>query len=949
MADSAQQATTATLLDGKLISEQVRAELKSEVSAFRLQHPSFQPKLVALQVGERSDSSVYIRQKSKACNEVGVAFEHIQLPESVTQAELDEHVNRINHDPGVHGIIVQLPVPAHLSTKHIVHSILPQKDVDGFHAENIGHLSKRATEPFFHSCTPLGCIELLKRYAVDVAGKRAVVVGRSDIVGTPLAMMLNNMDATVTLCHSRTQDVERLVRDADIVAVAVGSPGFVRAEWIKPGAVVIDVGMNAVDDATKKAGYRWVGDVDAAARQHASFITPVPGGVGPMTVAMLLRNVVAGAKRQFADTARMAIEPSPLRVVEPVPSDIAIASMHAPKPVAQLARELNLAADEFEPHGRHAAKVTLATLDRLQGASNGRYIVVTGISPTPLGEGKSTVTVGLAQALYAHLRVPAFACVRQPSQGPTFGIKGGAAGGGYAQVAPMTAMNLHLTGDIHAITAANNLVAAAVDARVFHEATQTDQQLFTRLCPRKRGVRVLADPLVRRLERLGIAERDPDALAPADVSRLVRLDIDPERISWRRVLDTNDRFLREITIGEAPTERGMTRHTGFDIAVASEIMAVLALTTSLADMRERLGRMVVAFSRAGEPITCDDIGVTGALAALMRDALSPTLLQTLEGSPVFVHAGPFANIAHGNSSIVADRIALKLVGAPPGEAVTSANAGYVVTEAGFGADIGFEKFVNIKCRASGLVPDAAVIVATVRALKMHGGGPDVVPGRPLADEYTQENLPLLERGFANLRRHIENVRKVGVTPIVAINAFASDTPAELALVRDLARDAGAYDAVPTHLWAKGGAGAVELAEAVVRCCDDAGRDSFRFLYEDDLPIKAKIEAIAREFYRAGSVSYSPEAEAKIAQFAACGWDRLPICMAKTQYSFSADPALKNAPEGFDLPIRDIRASLGAGFIYPLCGAMQTLPGLPTRPCFYDIDVDPETGDITGLF
>ncbi|KAJ2538355.1 tetrahydrofolate synthase, partial [Coemansia sp. RSA 1933] len=328
------------------------------------------------------------------------------------------------------------------------------------------------------------------------------------------------------------------------------------------------------------------------------------------------------------------------------------------------------------------------------------------------------------------------------------------------------------------------------------------------------------------------------------------------------------------------------------------------------------------------------------------------------GSPVFVHAGPFANIAHGNSSIVADRIALKLVGAPPGEPATPATAGYVVTEAGFGADIGFEKFVNIKCRASGLVPDAAVIVATVRALKMHGGGPDVVPGKPLADEYTQENLPLLEKGFANLRRHIENVRKIGIPAIVAINAFATDTQAELELVRSLAREAGAYDAVPTHLWAKGGAGAIDLANAVVRCCSPAepssatgetDADGFRFLYDADMPIRQKIETIAKQFYRAASVSFSEEAERKIDQFTKCGWDKMPVCMAKTQYSFSADPALKGAPEGFDLPIRDIRASLGAGFVYPLCGAMQTLPGLPTRPCFYDIDIDAESSEIVGLF
>ncbi|KAJ2709121.1 tetrahydrofolate synthase, partial [Coemansia spiralis] len=848
--------TVAARLDGKIISQQVRDELAATVAEFKLAHPAFAPKLVAIQVGARSDSSLYVRQKAKACIETGIEFDHVQLPEDIQQADLDARLDQINNDPTVHGIIVQLPVPAHLSTRHIVHAIRPEKDVDGFHAENIGHLSKRATEPYFHSCTPRGCIELLQRNNIPIAGKDAVVVGRSDIVGSPMAMMLNNLNATVTLCHSSTSDIAAKVRQADILVVAVGIPGCIKAEWVKPGAVVVDVGMNYQEDSTKKAGYRWVGDVEAAAAARASYMTPVPGGVGPMTVAMLLSNVVAGAMRHFEAASSIAIVPNPLRLQEPVPSDIAIASAQKPKPIAQLAAELNLPTAEFEPYGKYAAKVTLGALDRLKGCGDGHYVVVTGISPTPLGEGKSTVTIGLTQALYAHLKRPAFACVRQPSQGPTFGIKGGAAGGGYSQVTPMTVMNLHLTGDIHAITAANNLVAAAVDARFFHESTQTDAQLFSRLCPIKKGVRVLSDVMLRRLRKLGIAKTGPSELTPDEVSRFVRLDIDQDQIMWRRVLDTNDRFLREITIGEAATERGMARKTGFDIAVASEIMAVLALTTSLPDMRERLGRMVVALSKQGDPVTCDDIGITGALTVLMKDAINPTLMQTLEGSPVFVHAGPFANIAHGNSSIVADRIALKLVGAPAGEPVTADNAGYVVTEAGFGADIGFEKFVNIKCRASGLVPSAAVIVATIRALKMHGGGPDVVPGKPLADEYTQENLGLLEKGFANLRRHIENVGKVGLAAIVAINAFETDTEAELQLVRRLAREAGAYDAIPTHLWAKGGAGATELAEAVVRCCSET-RDNSRFhvLYDHNLPIKAKIEAIAKQFYRAGSVSF----------------------------------------------------------------------------------------------
>jgi methylenetetrahydrofolate dehydrogenase (NADP+)/methenyltetrahydrofolate cyclohydrolase/formyltetrahydrofolate synthetase len=392
---------------------------------------------------------------------------------------------------------------------------------------------------------------------------------------------------------------------------------------------------------------------------------------------------------------------------------------------------------------------------------------MSSITPTPLGEGKSTTTIGLVQALGAHLNKVAFACVRQPSQGPTFGIKGGAAGGGYSQVIPMDEFNLHLTGDIHAVTAANNLLAAAIDARMFHEATQTDKALFNRLCPAKKGVRTFAPVMLKRLQKLGINKENPQDLDIDEIRRFARLDIDPETITWQRVVDVNDRFLRKITIGQAPTEKGQERSTGYDIAVASEVMAILALATDLKDMRDRLGRMVVASSKAGDPVTADDIGIGGALTVLMKDAIKPNLMQTLEGTPVLVHAGPFANIAHGNSSVIADKIALKLAGTDGPEM----DAGYVVTEAGFGADMGMEKFFDIKCRVSGLIPDAVVLVATVRALKMHGGAPEVVAGKPLPDAYTEENLEFLEKGCANLMKHIENAKKFGVSVVVAINKF----------------------------------------------------------------------------------------------------------------------------------------------------------------------------------
>ena len=629
------------------------------------------------------------------------------------------------------------------------------------------------------------------------------------------------------------------------------------------------------------------------------------------------------------------VAPTKLKLRFPVPSDIEIAQEAYLKPITQVADEVGLLTSELELHGNYIAKVRLETLERLKDVPNGKYVDVTAITPTPLGEGKSTTMVGLSQALGAHLGKRVFTCIRQPSQGPTFGIKGGAAGGGYSQVVPMEDFNLHLTGDIHAITAANNLLAAAIDARIFHEASMSDESLFNRLCPPdKEGNRSFSPPMLRRLARLGIDKTDPNELTSEERSRFARLDIDPDSITWRRVIDTNDRFLRTITIGEGPEEKGMTRQTGFDITVASEIMAILALTTDLADMRERFGKIVIGTNKAGEAVTAEDLGVAGAMTVLMKDAIKPTLMQTLEGTPVFVHAGPFANIAHGNSSIIADQIALKL-------------ADYVVTESGFGADIGMEKFFNIKCRYSGLIPNVVVMVATVRALKMHGGGPKVTAGKPLDPAYTEENLDLLRAGLGNLRHHIKNALSFGIPVVVAVNSFKDDTQAEVELVRQAAIDAGAEDAVVASHWMEGGAGAEKLAEAVVKAAEKPS--NFKFLYPLNLSIKEKIEIICKQIYGADGVDYLPEAEDKIKLYTRLGFANLPLCMAKTHLSLSHDPNLKGVPKGFRVPIRDIRASVGAGFLYPLLGEMRTMPGLPTRPVFYDVDLDLETGRVVGLF
>ncbi len=482
-----------------------------------------------------------------------------------------------------------------------------------------------------------------------------------------------------------------------------------------------------------------------------------------------------------------------MKRLNPVPSDLDVAQAAELRPILEVAQGIGLDPGDLELYGNYKAKVHLDVLKACADNPTGKYIDVTAITPTPLGEGKTTTTVGLTQGLGV-IGKKALCCIRQPSLGPTFGIKGGAAGGGYSQIVPMEDFNLHLTGDIHAITAAHDLIGAALDARLFHEQDQSAEALFDRLCPPdKEGKRSFSPSMRRRIKRLGIEKTDPGELTPAERTRFSVLDIDPASITWNRVLDISDRSLRHVQIGMGPDEKGRTRMTGFDISVASELMAILALTTGLEDMRNRIGNIVVATSRAGEPVTAEDLGVAGAATVLLKDAIMPNLMQTLEGQPAFVHAGPFANIAHGNSSILADQIALKM-------------ADYVVTESGFGADIGMEKFLDIKCRYSGLIPDCIVLVTTVRALKMHGGGPKVVAGKPLDFAYTEENIGLLEKGCENLVAHIENARRFGVPVVVAINRFKYDTPAEIEYIRGRAIEAGAEDAVPSNHWAEGGDG-----------------------------------------------------------------------------------------------------------------------------------------------
>jgi formyltetrahydrofolate synthetase len=578
-----------------------------------------------------------------------------------------------------------------------------------------------------------------------------------------------------------------------------------------------------------------------------------------------------------------------------VPSDLEIAQAAELLPVLEIADMLGLSEDDLDLYGKYKAKVHLDVLDKFADRPQGKYIDVTAITPTPLGEGKTTTTAGLTQGM-GKIGKNVMCCIRQPSQGPTFGIKGGAAGGGYSQVVPMEDFNLHLTGDIHAISAAHNLVAAAIDARIQHDDRYTLEQLKN----------------IFHVDR--------------------KLNINPYSITWNRVVDVNDRALRNIVVGLGTRADGRPRQSGYDITVASEIMAILALTTGLQDMRERIGKIVIGYDYDGKPVSTEDLHVAGAATVLMKDAIMPNLMQTLEGQPAFVHAGPFANIAHGNSSIIADQVALKL-------------ADYVITESGFGADIGMEKFFNIKCRYSGLIPNAVVIVTTIRALKMHGGGPRVVAGRPLPSEYTEENLELLEAGCANLARNVDIANMFGIPVVVACNRFLTDTDAEIELMRRAAEEAGAYAAVPTEHWAKGGEGAVELAEAVVDACEQPS--NFEFLYPLDLSIKEKIEIIAKKVYLASDVSYEPLANRQVKQYEENGFGGLPICMAKTHLSLSHDQAWKGVPSDYVFPVREVRASVGAGFIYPLVGAMRTMPGLPPRPVFFDIDIDKD-GNVVGL-
>ena len=561
------------------------------------------------------------------------------------------------------------------------------------------------------------------------------------------------------------------------------------------------------------------------------------------------------------------------------PSDLEIASQANLRPLTEIAANAGIPAECLEPYGSGAAKITLDAIEKMADRPKAKYVVVSAITPTPLGEGKTTTTVGLGQA-FQHIGSSATIAIRQPSMGPTFGIKGGAAGGGYSQVVPMELFNLHLTGDMHAVTAAHNLCSAMVDAHLFHGN---------------------------------------------------ECGFDIHNITWRRVVDINDRALRNVTIGLGGKLDGIPRETGFDITAASEVMAALALATDLFDLRARMGRIVLGYTKAGDPITAEDIGAAGSMTVILREAIKPNLMQTLENTPALVHTGPFGNIATGNSSIVADRIGIH-------------TSEFLLTEAGFGADMGAERFFNIKCRYSGLAPDAAVLVATVRGLKAHSGNHKIVPGKPLPEDLLKANPDEVHQGGDNLRKQLENMQVHGCTPVVAINVFPGDHDEDIAAIHEIASEYGARAAVSTH-FSDGGRGAAELATAIKEAAEE--ESNFQVLYPDDASLKDKIHAVATKVYGADGVEYTAAADKQLANYTAQGFDNLPVCIAKQHLSLSHDAKLKGAPTGWTLPVREVRASVGAGFVYPICGDMRTMPGLGTAPAAMQIDID-DNGDIVNL-
>ncbi|RXN35978.1 C-1-tetrahydrofolate cytoplasmic-like isoform X1 [Labeo rohita] len=818
--------TMATIVSGNKTSQQVKERLKKEVAEMKNQFSGFRPGLVVLQVGDRDDSNLYISMKLKAAAEIGINANHIRLPETATEDEVLRSIVAVNENPAVHGLIVQLPLDSinPINTEKVTNAVAPEKDVDGLTSINAGKLSRGDLGDCFIPCTPNGCMELISQTGVSVMGKNAVVIGRSKIVGAPMHDLLLWNHATVTTCHSKTPDLAEQVGRADILVVGAGRAEMVKGEWVKEGAVVIDCGINHIPDSSKASGKRVVGDVHyPSAKERAGFITPVPGGVGPMTVAMLMKNTVESAKcfLQTYTPGKWNIEYKKKKPHEPQPSDAEISWSCQSKPIGELAREVGLFSEEVEPYGRSRAKIQLNALKRMEKQPDGKYVVVTGITSTPLGEGKRTITLGLAQALGAHLNINAFACIQEPSPGSCFGTRGIVVGGGYSQIIPLEEVSLKSSGQNELISAASRLVMDAIKAHAHYENKLSEKALFDLLVPLRKGQRSVSPAQLNRLKKLGIEKSDPLTFTGTEIRRFVQLEIDPD----------------------TATDSG---------SLENEIMAILSLSSSEEEMQQRLAKIVVATNKSGDPVTTED---------LVR--CERPIGHAIERCPE-----------------------------------TCLDANCRVTESGHGADIGLEKFFNIKCHYSDLQPDVVVMVATVRTLKMHGGAPP--------------NLKQLERGCCHLRRQVENAQAFGLPVIVAVNKFSSDTDAELELVCGQARQAGAFDAVQCTNWSEGGAGALALAEAVQRASKQPGQ--FRFLYDPQIPAADKLRTVAQKMYGVKDIVLSPKAKEKLALYTKQGFGNLPVCIAKTPLSLSNDPMLKGVPTNFMLPITDIRANAGAGFL-----------------------------------
>uniref|UniRef100_A0A671NBZ1 C-1-tetrahydrofolate synthase, cytoplasmic n=1 Tax=Sinocyclocheilus anshuiensis TaxID=1608454 RepID=A0A671NBZ1_9TELE len=841
---------------------QVKERLKKEVAEMKNQSITFL--LFVLFSHTRIPCVLFM--KLKAAAEIGINANHIRLPETATEDEVLRSIVAVNENPAVHGLIVQLPLDSinTINAEKVTNAVAPEKDVDGLNSINAGKLSRGDLGDCFIPCTPNGCMELISQTGVSVMGKNAVVIGRSKIVGAPMHDLLLWNHATVTTCHSKTLDLAEQVGRADILVVGAGRAEMVKGEWVKEGAVVIDCGINHVPDSSKASGKRVVGDVHyPSAKKRAGYITPVPGGVGPMTVAMLMKNTVESAKRflQAYTPGKWNIDYTKKKPQEPQPSDADISCSCQSKPIGQLAREVGLFSEEVEPYGTSRAKIRLDALKRMEKQPDGKYVVVTGITSTPLGEGKRTTALGLAQALGAHLNINAFACMQEPTPGSCFGARGIAVGGGYSQIIPLEEVCLRpfCKRDFKIYLIKWNVnIFQHIDPR----SAFSLQVLFDLLVPLRRGQRSFSPAQLSRMKKLGIEKFDPLTFTGTEIRRFVRLDIDPDTA-------TGDLFfLMGVCAVQDPG------------SLENEIMAILSLSSSVEEMQQRLAKIVVATSKSGDPITTEDLDVSGPLAMLLKGTLKPVLMQTVEGTPVRHNIQTLSNLLFPV---------------------------FAVTESGHGADIGLEKFFNIKCRCSDLRPDVVVMVATVRTLKMHGGAPPVQAGLPLPKEYSQENLKQLERGCCHLKRQVENAQAFGLPVIVAVNKFSSDTHTELELVCGQARQAGAFEAVQCTNWSDGGAGALALAEAVQRAAKLPGQ--FRFLYDPQIPATDKLRTVAQKMYGAKDIELSPKAKEKLALYTKQDFGNLPVCIAKTHLSLRNDPM-----SNFMLPITDIKANAGAGFL-----------------------------------